>query len=399
MTRAQDALQFPFAARHPLLPPDEFARLRRERPVVRARLANGHAVWLVTRHADVRKVLADPRLSREAITRPDAPRLLPVAAGSKSIFVMDPPAHTRLRRLVGMAFTGRRMERLRPAVVRLADELVARMAGQGPPADLVAHLAQPLPLTVICDMLGVPRPDQELFSAWTDAMLSVGPHPSPEVDGAAARLRGYLTGLIEEKRRAPADDLLTVLIGARDEDGALSDEELLAFAETLLMAGYHATTSEIVHGVLALVERPDDLRRLAADRDGLPAAVEELLRFSQAGGGVGPIRIALEDVEVGGVTVRAGEAVLPCINSANRDEGVFPDADALDLAREPNPHVAFGHGIHRCLGAGLGRIELTAALDRLLDRLGVFRLAVPPEDLVWRREGVFTRPDTLPLRW
>jgi cytochrome P450 len=391
--------KFPFSSKHPLLPPDEYAALRAARPVSRVGLANGHTVWLVTKHADVRQVLADPRFSREAITRPDAPRLLPVAAGSKSIFVLDPPEHTRVRRLAGHAFTSRQVDKLRPRIETLAASMVDAMVEQGPPADLIAALAQPLPITVICELLGVPPADQELFRGWTDVMLSVSAHGSADVATAAASLRQYLTELIDAKRQRPADDLLTVLIAARDEGDMLSAEELLAFAETMLMAGYHATTAEIAHGVLALTARPESIHRLAEHRSELPAAVEELLRYSQAGGGVGPIRIAVADVRIGEVLVKSGEAVLPCINSANRDEDVFDAADELDLARARNPHLAFGHGIHHCIGAQLGRIELIVALDTLLGRLGPFALAVDETELEWKANRAFSRPETLPLRW
>jgi cytochrome P450 len=205
--------------------------------------------------------------------------------------------------------------------------------------------------------------------------------------------------MVAQKQRQPAEDLLTALVNARDRDDALSTEELIAFAETLLMAGYHATTAEIGHAVIALASRPAALRRLHEHRDEVPTAVEELLRHSQAGGGVGAVRIALEDVEIGGVTVKAGEAVLPSINSANRDERVFAAADELDLGRTPNRHLAFGHGIHHCLGAPLGRVELVVALDTLLDRLGEFRLAVEPHALKWTVNRAFIRPETLPLSW
>ncbi|WP_116198871.1 cytochrome P450 [Amycolatopsis circi] len=399
MTGNEEPLRFPFAAEHPLRPPAEYARLRAERPVAKATLANGHSVWLVTKHADVRRVLADPRFSREAITRPDAPRLLPVAAGSKSIFVMDPPEHTRLRKLVSRVFTTRQLENLRPRVAELAGEMVARMRAEGPGADLIAHLAQPLPITVICEMLGVPQEDHDLFRGWTDVMLSVSASSMDVVRDAAGKLRQYLNDLIESKQRNPADDLLTMLVAARDEGDSLSTEELLAFGETMLMAGYHATTSEIAHGVLTLTERPGAVRRLAENRAELPAAVDELLRYSQAGGGVGPIRIALEDMEIGGVAIKAGDAVLPCINSANRDETVFAAADELDLGRETNPHLAFGHGIHHCLGAHLGRVELTVALETLLETLGEFRLSTAHEELEWKANRAFTRPEILPLSW
>lgn len=248
-------------------------------------------------------------------------------------------------------------------------------------------------------MLGVPQDDHDLFRGWTDVMLSVGHRSSGQVGEAAGKLRQYLNDLIETKQKNPADDLLAVLITARDEDDSLSTEELLAFAETMLMAGYHATTSEIAHGVLTLTEQPGAVRRLVEHRDELPAAVDELLRYSQAGGGVGPIRIALEDMEIGGITVKAGDAVLPCINSANRDESVFTGAEEVDLTRAHNPHLAFGHGIHHCLGAHLGRVELTVALDRMLEHFGEFRIAVPPAELEWSANRAFTRPDTLPLQW
>jgi cytochrome P450 len=399
MTGNEELLRFPFVGEHPLRPPEEYALLRAERPVARVALANGHTVWLVTKHADVRRVLADARFSREAITRPGAPRLLPVAAGSKSIFVMDPPEHTRLRKLVSRVFTTRQLENLRPRVVQLAEEMVGRMRDEGPGADLIAHLAQPLPITVICEMLGVPQEDHDLFRGWTDVMLSVSASSMDEVRDAAGKLRQYLNDLIEAKQKNPADDLLTVLVTARDEGDSLSTEELLAFGETMLMAGYHATTSEIAHGVLTLTEQPGAVGKLADDRAGLPAAVDELLRYSQAGGGVGPIRIALEDMEIGGVAIAAGDAVLPCINSANRDETVFTGADELDLGREVNPHLAFGHGIHHCLGAHLGRVELTVALDRMLELFGEFRVAVPQAELEWKANRAFTRPEILPLAW
>jgi cytochrome P450 len=322
-----------------------------------------------------------------------------VAAGSKSIFVMDPPEHTRLRKLVSRVFTTRQLENLRPRVAQLAEEMVGRMRDEGPGADLIAHLAQPLPITVICEMLGVPQEDHDLFRGWTDVMLSVSASSMDEVRDAAGKLRRYLNDLIEAKQKNPADDLLTVLVTARDEGDSLSTEELLAFGETMLMAGYHATTSEIAHGVLTLTDQPGAVGKLADDRAGLPAAVDELLRYSQAGGGVGPIRIALEDMEIGGVAIAAGDAVLPCINSANRDEDVFTGADELDLGREVNPHLAFGHGIHHCLGAHLGRVELTVALDRLLEHLGEFRVAVGQDELEWKANRAFTRPEILPLAW
>ncbi|MEU6730304.1 cytochrome P450 [Nonomuraea wenchangensis] len=391
---------FPFTPADPLEPPQEYAELRRDEPVARVRLPSGDLAWLVSRYESVRQVLADDaRFSREAITAPGAPRVLPIAEGSKSIFVMDPPEHTRLRRLVSKAFTGRRIEALRPRIQQITDDLLGAMVKGGPPADLMSGLAQPLPITVICELLGVPYADVGRFRQWTDLMLSFDRAMQDQVRQARERLNDYLTALIEAKRGEPADDVLTVLIEARDEDDRLSQEELLAFGYTLLGAGYHATTASIAHAVLTLLREEDELRLLrSGDRPPL-SAVDELLRRSQAGGGIGALRIATQDVRLDGVLIRAGEAVLPMINSANRDETVFADADGLRLDRRPNPHLSFGHGIHHCLGAQLGRLELEIALGSLLRDLPGLRLAVPESDLRWNRGTAFSRPAELPLTW
>ncbi|MFF4403256.1 cytochrome P450 [Streptomyces sp. NPDC001404] len=397
---AEDAApSFPFAVEDPVEPPPEYAGLLARRPVSRVTIPTGDRVWLVTRHKDVRRLLADQRFSREAITGPGAPRLLPIARDSKSIFVMDPPEHSRLRRLVSRAFAPRRIEQLRPGIERLAAELVDGMVAAGPPADLVAGLAQPLPITVICHMLGVPYEDVGRFREWTDIMLSYDRDRHQEVLAARDSINDYLTRLIAEKRARPTDDLLMVLIDATEDGDRLSDEELLAFGYTLLGAGYHATTAGLVHAVLTLLRRPDRLARLRAEPALLPAAVEELLRRSQAGGGLGALRIATEDVEIAGVRIAAGEAVLPLITAANRDGTVFEDPDGLLLDRASNPHLAFGHGIHHCLGAQLGRVELTAALGALLARMPGLRPAVEETELVWSSGLAFSRPRELPVAW
>ncbi|WP_306212588.1 cytochrome P450 [Actinoplanes sp. RD1] len=393
------AAGFPFSSADPLEPPAEYARLRAREPLTRVTLPTGDLAWLVTRHADVRMVLTDPRFSREAITAPGAPRLLPIAQGSKSIFVMDPPEHSRLRGLVSRAFNPRRILRLRPRVEHITGELIDGMLSAGAPADLMAGLAQPLPITVICELLGVPFSDVGQFRSWTDVMLSFDASRRDEVITARNHLNDYLTQLIETKRAQPADDLLKLLIDARDGGDRLSQEELLAFGYTLLGAGYHATTSGIAHAVLTLQRLPGEWRRLAADRTLVPAAVEELLRLSQAGGGLGALRIAVEDVEVSGVLVRAGEAILPSINAANRDPDVFPAPDVFDLSRNPRLHLAFGYGIHHCLGAQLGRMELEVVLDALLRRMPRLAVAGGEDGLRWSSGVAFSRPAELPVTW
>ncbi|WP_406379439.1 cytochrome P450 [Streptomyces sp. NBC_01618] len=399
MTAENPPRAFPLSVPDPLEPAPEYATLRESEPVAPLTLPTGHRAWVVTRYDDVRLVLADPRFSKSALTAPDAPRLLPVAKGSKSLFTMDPPEHTRLRKLVTKAFTVRHMEQLRPRVQKITDELLDGMAADGPPADLIAHLAQPLPITVICEMLGVPLADQERFRVWSDVMLSISAHSPDDVMAARTGLNSYLGELIAAKAAAPADDLLTQLIEAREEGDRLSEEELLAFGHTLLVAGYHATTGEVVGALITLLRKPGLWERLRADHDLVPSAVEELLRYSVAGGGAGAMRIATEDVELGGALVRKGEAVLPAITSANRDGRVFADPEEVDLDRESNPHLTFGHGLHHCLGAQLGRIELQVALRSLLERFPELRLAVAADELKWVAGMAFRRPLELPVAW
>ena len=390
---------FPFATKDPVEPPVEYAMLLEDEPVARVTIPTGDQVWLVTKHEDVRRVLSDQRFSREAITAPGAPRLLPIAQGSKSIFVMDPPAHTRLRCLVSKAFAPRRIEQLRESIEQLANDMVDRMIAGGSPADLIAGIAAPLPITVICRLLGVPYADVDQFREWTDIMLSYDRARAHEVLAARDSINRYLTRLIEAKRAEPTDDLLMVLINATEDGDRLSDEELLAFGYTLLGAGYHATTAGLVHALLILQRNPDQLTRLRAEPTLLPTAVEELLRRSQAGGGLGALRVATEDVEIRGGRIRAGDAVLPLINAANRDGSVFADPDELRLDRKPNPHVSFGHGIHHCLGAQLGRLELQIVLGTLLRKLPRLRLAVGETELVWSSGLAFSRPAELPVAW
>src|SRR5260221_9077184 len=291
---------FPFPAADPLEPPPEYAKLRACEPVAEITLPSGDRAWLITRYADVRRVLSDPRFSRKALTAPGAPRVFPIAAGSKSIFVMDPPEHTRLRGLISKAFSPRRIESLRPRIQQITEGLLDAMAASGPPADLILGLAQPLPIMVICELLGVPLGDVPTFRAWTDLMLSYGANSGEAVIAAQDKLSAYLTQMIEVKRHESGDDLLHSLAVAGQQGDRLSEQELLAFGYTLLGAGYHATTGELVHAVLVLMRDPSQMSRLRENAGLLPTAAEELLRRSQAGGGLGALRIAMADAEIGG---------------------------------------------------------------------------------------------------
>jgi cytochrome P450 len=413
MDDVEAARRFPFANPSPAEPPAEYAQLRETAPVSRVVLPTGHIGWVVTGHAEVKAVCTDARFSKQAVTAPDAPRLLPVARGSKSLVTMDPPEHTRLRALANRAFTPRRIDALQPRIDEITHGLLDAMIAQGPPADAIAAVALPLPITVICDLLGVPVDDQPRFREWSDKLLAVSA-PAGHSGGNGARngaengadspamaagmnLMGYLGELIERKRRDPVDDLLTALITARDQDDRLSEEELRAFGMTLLVAGYHTTTAAIAHALLHLLAMPGWPAQLT--EAALPAAVEELLRYSQVAGGFGAMRIAVEDVELADALICRGDPVIPAFGSANRDAAVFDAPDELDLGRSPNPHLAFGVGVHYCLGAQLARVELRVLLGALAQRLPGLALAVPATELSWQPGTAFPRPVTMPVCW
>lgn len=370
----------------------------REGPLRRVRLPYGEPGWLASRYADVKTVLADPRFSRAAAVDRDEPRTRPHPVGPGTIMSFDPPDHSRLRRLASKAFTIRRVEALRVRAQQIADELVDSMLAKGAPAELVADFGLPLPTIVICELLGVPVSDRADFRVWSDAFLSTTKYTPEQVKSYVAELTDYMAGLIAERRTAPRDDLLSALVAARDNDDRLSEQELLILAQSLLVAGHETTASQIPNFLYTLLTHPSQLAALRADPDLVAQAVEELLRFIPLGAGGGMPRYALEDVELGGVTVRAGEPVLVALHSANRDETVFTRPDELDLLRPPTSHIAFGHGAHHCLGAPLARMELQVAVITLINRLPGLQLTAE-HDVVWKT-GLSTRgPERMPITW
>ncbi|WP_328617550.1 cytochrome P450 [Amycolatopsis sp. NBC_00355] len=394
MTRA-----YPFSDPEKLDIEPQFEKLRTEEPLSRVTMPYGEPAWLATRYEDVKVVLGDPRFSRAAATGRDEPRLRPHLPPPGNILSLDPPDHSRLRRLVMKAFTMRRIDALRARAREIADGLVDTMLTQGPPADLVEAFALPFPVTVICELLGVPFEDRGDFRVWSDAFLSTTKFTPDEVLDAMTKMREYMAGLIAQRRETPHDDLLGALVVARDEDDRLSEEELLSLAQTLLVAGHETTASQIPNFVYALLTHPGQLALLRADLGLVPKAVEELMRFVPLGTGAGIARYATEDVELGGVLVRAGEPVLPALASANRDDAVYSDPEVLDLLRGEATHIGFGHGAHHCLGAPLARMELQVALETLLRRLPDLRLADGEDGIGWKR-GLSTRgPLRLPLAW
>ncbi|MEV7890690.1 cytochrome P450 [Streptomyces sp. NPDC002817] len=393
-----DTRSYPFATEKLDFDP-LYTALRREEPMCRVQLPYGEPAWLATRYEDVKVVLGDPRFSRAAAVGRDQPRSRPYPAGAGAMISLDPPEHSRLRRLVAKAFTMRRIDQLRPRVQQIADGLVEAMIVKGPPAELVQDFGLPLPIAVMCELLGVPFEDRADFRRWADAYLSTSKFTREQVGESRAQLREYVSALTAERRKEPQDDLLSALVAARDAEDRLSEEELLTMAETILVAGHETTATQIPNFVYLLLTNPDQLAVLRGDLDLVPRAVEELVRYIPAGAGSSQPRYALEDVELGGVIVRAGEPVVVDRSSANRDESVYTDPDQLDLTRKEAPHIGFGHGAHHCLGAPLARMELQVTLHTLLTRLPGLRFADSADDVVWK-SGVSTRgPERMPVTW
>ncbi|MGH4027524.1 cytochrome P450 family protein [Actinomycetota bacterium Odt1-20B] len=370
------------------------ARLRDTAPVTRVTGTDGRPAWLVTRYEDVREGLVNPLLSidkKHALPGSYRGLALPPALDA-NLLNMDPPDHTRIRSLVARAFTRRRVEQLRTPVRRTADALLDAMAPLGR-ADLIAAYAAPLPIIVICDLLGVPEADRRDFRDWWDAVIA--PDPARPDAGARAKeslgaILGFFTRLLADKRAHPADDLLSDLIAVRDEDGdRLTEDELMSLAFLILFAGYENTVQLIGNAVLALLTHPEQLAVLRADPSRLPAAVEELQRYD------GPVPLAIrrfpvEDVRIAGVTVPAGETVLLSIAGANRDPHRFADPDRLDLGRDAGGHLTLGRGVHHCLGAPLARLETQIALGALLERFPDLALDAKPDELT-RRPSIRSR--------
>ncbi len=373
----------------------DYRAAQREPGMIRVQLPHGEPAWLATRYADARLVLGDKRFSRAESLAHDAPRMRAGQADS-GILSMDPPEHTRLRVLVAKAFTVRRVEELRPRARELAEGLVDDMVAAGAPADLVDAFALPLPVAVICELLGVPVSDRTRFRRWSDDALSTSRLTAEEFTASREEMREYMRGLIARHRAEPADDLMTALIEARDERDRLSELELVDLCVGILVAGHETTASQIPNFVLTLFDHPDQLARLRAEPTLVTGAVEELMRFVPLGAGAGFPRYATEDMRVGDVLVRAGEPVIVAIGAANRDALRFDDAEVLRVDRAATQHLGFGHGVHHCLGAALARMELQEALRALLGKLPGLRLA---GDVRWKSEMLVRGPVTMPVGW
>ncbi|WJV48245.1 cytochrome P450 family protein [Streptomyces flavofungini] len=403
-TPAPDLFTWEFATD----PYPAYAWLREHAPVHRTELPSGVEAWLVTRYADARQALADQRLSKNPAHHDE-----PAHAKGKTgipgerkaelmthLLNIDPPDHTRLRRLVSKAFTPRRVAEFAPRVQELTDQLIDRFAQEGT-ADLIHEFAFPLPIYAICDLLGVPREDQDDFRDWAGMMIRHGGGPRGGVARSVKKMRGYLADLIHRKRGDLGDDLISGLIRASDHGEHLTENEAAAMAFILLFAGFETTVNLIGNGTYALLTHPEQRERLqrslaAGETALLETGVEELLRFD------GPVelatwRFATEPLRIGGQDIAAGDPVLVVLAAADRDPARFPDPDLLDLSRADNQHLGYGHGIHYCLGAPLARLEGQTALATLLRRLPDLQLAVEPEELRWRGGLIMRGLRTLPV--
>lgn len=363
--------------------------------LVRVQPPYGEPAWLVTRQADARTVLGDPRFSRARAIHDRAPRTVP-AVSNKGLLAMDPPEHTRLRRLAAKAFTPRRVEALRPWIAQTVAELLREMGESGQPVDLVGALALPLPVAVICRLLGVPETDRPLFRRWSDDALSTSRLTPQQWLDSRSELESYMAELVHRHRQQPADDLMSAFIEARDDDDRLSEDELIGLCNGILIAGHETTATQIPNFVYVLQRQRSLWDRLCAQPQLLDRAVEELMRFVPLGASSNQPRYATEDVWVGETLVRAGEPVLVAVSAANRDGTHFADADEVNLERSQTHHLGFGHGAHFCLGAALARAELQEALRGLTGRLPGLRLAGEP---AWKSGLMVRGPQKLEVTW
>ncbi|MBA2810711.1 cytochrome P450 [Streptomyces sp. KM273126] len=393
-------LSFPMdrAAGCPFDPPPRLQAQQQEEPLSRVRIWDGSTPWFVTRHADQRALLGDPRVSADAM-RPGYPRSAPSNGRNNISFIlMDDPEHARLRRMVTGSFAVKRVQAMRPAVQKIVDDLIDDMLAGPNPVDLVQAFALPVPSLVICELLGVPYDDHDFFqrnsSALVKQSLSV-----EERTAAHGALLTYLDDLMGEKLAHPADDLLSSLV-TRVKDGELSRNEAAQMGVLLLLAGHETTANMIALGTVALLEHPDQLAQLrdADDPKAIAAAVEELLRYLNVTHS-GRRRVALEDIEVAGEVIRAGEGIVFPNEIANRDPEVFTDPDHLDLGRDARRHVAFGFGVHQCLGQPLARLELQVVYSTLYRRVPTLRLATEAEKLPYKHDGAVYGVYELPVAW
>jgi cytochrome P450 len=383
---------FPFPDRPGVSLDHEYLSLYRSSPLIPARLRNGRTVSLVTRHADVKTVLADDRFSR---SRWNSDTLFARDSASLALATSDPPVHSRRRRAVQAWFTHRTAEECRPQVEAVAESLADAIEQNGQHADLIDSFTAPLPYLVICKMLGVPAGDIPAFLPRVTVMMSAGRFHAGKVRTAHHFMHGYFSDRLAACRREPDDGLISALI----RDGRLSDDEIAVFGFGLLMAGGDTTMNHLGLCAQQVIRDPELAQALRRDPGLIPAAVEEMVRWTWFGGTGGHPHVVTEDMELGGHRLACGDVVIPLQDAANRDPAVFTDPDAFLPDRVANPHLGFGHGRHLCLGAALARAELQVGLSVLLRRFSRLQLAVPENEIDWRTRMFLRGTWSLPVTW
>ncbi|MQA78766.1 MAG: cytochrome P450 [Streptosporangiales bacterium] len=390
---------FPMTRESPLDPPSGYRRVRDAGGLARVRLWDGRVAWLVTGYEEARSLLSDPRISADR-TNEDFPYPSPGRAAletsGRTFIMMDPPEHGRLRRVFTRYFAIKRIETLRPIVQEIVDDLVTGIANLGPPVDLVELLAREVPARTICRVLGIPVEERFFFQRLDNERNTLGTSPEA-VRRATDQMLDYVDRLIAVKQRQPDDGLVSVLVQEQLAAGTIERDELIAAIRLLITAGHETTTNMIGLGVLTLLSNPEQLAQLRTDPTLVPQAVEELLRYISVFH-ISPTRVATDAIEIAGEVIAAGDGVIPVIAGANRDGAAFPDPDAFDIHREARHHVAFGYGVHQCLGQSLARIELQVVFETLFRRIPTLRLAVETGQLTVK-EYAFLSLVELPITW
>ncbi|ARZ67703.1 cytochrome P450 [Streptomyces albireticuli] len=392
------APSFPRDRTCPYRPPESYGALAADGPVTRVALYNGRVVWLVTGHAEARALLTDPRVSTSR-QNPDFPMVAPRTESQSTVVLpllgVDDPEHARQRRMLIPRFGLKRVNEMRPQIQAVVDRLLDAMLAAGPGADLVAAYSLPVPSTVICSLLGVPYADHDFFESRSRQLFLA--RTAVGSTAALDELRDYLRGLIARKEAEPGEGLLDELIAERLAEGEVDREELVMMAVLLLVAGHETTSNMISLGTFTLLEHPEELAALRADPALMPGAVEELLRFLSIADGL--VRVAVEDLDLGGRTVRAGDGIMISTSVVNRDAAAYERPEALDVHRSARHHVAFGYGVHQCLGQNLARAELEIALTTLVRRIPTLRLAVPAGEVPVKPGDTLQGLFELPVTW
>jgi cytochrome P450 len=396
MTTSSEPLSWPRSQRDPddpLNPAPELARIRAEQPVFAMHhphpTGGSFTMWLITKYAHVRQFLSS-RDTSNSLGHSES-----VAAQPGFLVSLDPPDHTRIRRMLTKEFSMRRLSALRPHIEEIATRFLDEMEAAGPPADLMRAFALPLPSLVICELLGVPFEDQADFQRRSDTMLDVSVTLEQQAQNSR-EMNAYMQSLVQRHRQQPGDDILGMLI--RDHAGDLSDEELIGIGNILLVAGHETTANTIGLGTLLLLRHPDQLALIRDHPELTNGAVEEILRYLSIVHSGTP-RIITSDMTIGDQLLRAGDVAMVSLPSANRDPDLMADADVFDVTRQPQAHVTFGHGIHQCLGQQLARLEMSVALPALLQRFPTLSLAATEADLQFRGDGPVNGVRELPVRW